>query len=58
MTQHINPNAVTSSTMAFQSGWLAARDGKPKTACTYQEPRLQDSWEDGWLAFHKKSKGQ
>ncbi len=56
MPTHINPNAITSSTMAFQSGWLAARDGKPKTACTYQEPRLQDSWEDGWNAFKKKEK--
>ncbi len=56
MTQHINPKAITNELQCFQIGFLTARDGKPMDGRRYDNPKLQDAFEDGYRAYNKKMK--
>ena len=47
-TVHVNGKAITSVTMAFESGFKAALRGASITVCTYKNPLMITAFERGY----------
>jgi len=54
MTRTVNPQSISSLTVAFEMGFRSAQSGRPIESCPYATKQLREAWTRGYKRFEKR----